>query len=60
MILERIFNYMFNCRENISGKSRYNQNFDHFHPSTHTYAKVTIRTHCIYECIGTSSYFKVI
>ena len=44
-----------------TGKSRHNRNFDYFHPSTHTYAKVTIHIHSIIlECIGTLCHSRAI
>ena len=54
------FKYMFNHHERMNGKSRHNRNFDYFHPSTHTYAKVTIHTHSIYRCIGTLCHSRAI
>ena len=42
------FKYMFNRHERMNSKSRHNRNFDYFHPSTHTSAKVTIHIHSIY------------
>ena len=54
------FNYMFNRHERMNGKSRHNRNFNHFHPSTHTYAKVTIHIHSIYRCIGTLCHSRAI
>ena len=51
---------MFDHYERMNSKSRHNQNFDHFHPSTHTYAKVTIHIHSIYRCMGTLCHNRVI
>ena len=52
--------YMFNRHERMNGKSRHNRSFDYFHPSTHTYAKVTIHIHSIYRCIGTLCHSRAI
>ena len=60
VILERIFKYMFDYYERMNSKSRHNRNFDHFHPSTHTYTKVTTYIHSIYKCIGTLCHSRVI
>ena len=60
VILERISKYMFDHYDRMNSKSRHNQNFDHFHPSTHTYTKVTIYIHSIYRCIGTLCHSRVI
>ena len=54
------FKYMFDHHERMNSKSRRNQNFDHFHPSAHTYAKVTIHIHSKYRCISTLCHSRAI